>query len=147
VNRTREQLVTQVGAEIGALFAGARAVTNRAAAAFAQDQPGLRPAAFHVARWLHSFGPARSTEIARSLGMDKAAVSRLVAELVSAGIAEKRDHPDDARSLAVALTRVGEKRLTRVLAAKGAELAHRLEAFEDGELTTLALLLHRLNER
>ena len=146
MRRARERLVTQVGAEIGALLAGARAVTNEAAAAFVEGRPELQPAAFHVARWLHSFGPARSTEIGRGLGMDKAAVSRLVAELVASGIAEKRAHPDDARSLAVTLTRGGEKRLARALAAKGAELVRRLAAFEDGELATLAVLLHRLNE-
>ena len=146
MTRARERLVAQVGAEIGALLAGARAVTNEAAAAFVEGRSELRPAAFHVARWLHSFGPARSTEIGHRLGMDKATVSRLVAELVRAGLAEKRADPDDARSLAVALTRAGEKRLAHALEAKGAELVHRLALFEDSQLAALAALLHRLND-
>jgi DNA-binding MarR family transcriptional regulator len=146
MSRERTRLVTQVGAEIGALVAGARAVTNEAATAFVEGRAKLQPAAFHIARWLHSFGPARSTEIASRLGMDKAAVSRLVAELVSAGVVEKRDDPDDARSLALALTHVGEKRLARALATKGAALTHRLAVFEDDELATFVALLRRLNE-
>jgi DNA-binding MarR family transcriptional regulator len=138
-------LIAEVSAELGALLAGARAVTNYAAAAFVEDRPGLRPSAFHVARWLHSFGAARPTEIALALGMDKASVSRLIADLVSAGLVEKRPHPEDARSLAVALTPAGKRRLGRALKSKGAELTRRLDAFEDDELATLAGLLHRLS--
>jgi DNA-binding MarR family transcriptional regulator len=145
VSRARERLVAQVGAEISGLLAGARAVTNEAAMAFIADRPTLRPSAFHVARWLRSFGPARPTEIAVGLGLDKGALSRVLADLEGAGLVDKRPHPDDGRALAVALTRTGEKRLVRVLAEKGAELTHRLARFDEDELVELAALLHRLN--
>jgi DNA-binding MarR family transcriptional regulator len=146
VSRARKQLVAQVGAEIGALLADARVVTNRAAVAFAADLPGLRPAAFHVARFLRSSGPARPTEIAVGLDVDKGALSRSLSDLEEAGLLTKRPHPDDGRAIAVALTHAGEKHLARVLADKGAELTDRLARFDDGELVTLASLLHRLNE-
>ena len=146
MRRTRKQLVAQVGAEIGQLIAGARAVTNRAAVAFASDLPGLRPAAFHVARLLRSSGPARLTELATELDLDKGALSRLLSDLEVAGLVAKRPHHGDGRAIAVALTRAGETRLARVLADKGAELTDRLSRYEESELAVLAGLLHRLNE-
>lgn len=145
MSRARKQLVAQVGAEIGALLADARVVTNRAAVAFAADLPGLRPASFHVARFLRSSGPARPTEIAVGLDVDKGALSRSISDLEEAGLLARRPHPDDGRAVAVALTDAGEKRLARVLADKGAELTDRLARFDDGELVTLASLLRRLN--
>ena len=144
MSRERRRLVAEVGVELGALLASARTVTNEAAAAFVEDRPGLRPATFHVARWLHSFGSARPSEIAVALDMDKAALSRLVADLASAGLVEKRPHQGDARSVEVALTRLGVGRVTRALENKGAALTQRLKVFDDDELTTLARLLHRL---
>lgn len=143
---TRKQLVAQVGAEIGELIAGARAVTNRAAVAFAAGQPGLRPAAFYVACFLRSSGPARLTELAAGLDPDKGALSRLLSDLEAAGLVVKRPHPEDGRAIAVALTRAGETRLARVLADKGAELTDRLGRYDESELAVLAGLLHRLNE-
>ncbi|APR75290.1 Transcriptional regulator, MarR family protein [Minicystis rosea] len=146
MSRARKRLVMQVGTELGKLIAGARAVTNRAAVAFAADAPGLQPAAFHVARSLRSSGPARPTELAAELDMDKGALSRLISNLEDAGLVAKRPHPDDGRAIAVALTHAGEQRLARVLADKGAELTDRLARFDDDELMTLANLLRRLNE-
>ena len=147
MNGKRERLVAQVGGEIGVLLAGARAVTNEAALAFVEGQPALRPAAFHVARWLHSFGAARSTEVAVGLGMDKAALSRILADLEAVGFVVKRPHPVDGRALAVALTGRGKDRLARVLTEKGVKLNDRLARFDNDELTALAALLHRLNAR
>ncbi|RKG65605.1 MarR family transcriptional regulator [Corallococcus exercitus] len=115
--------------------------------AFAMDLPGLRPAAFHVARHLSSNGPARPTELAAALDVDKGALSRLISDLEHAGLVTKGPHPDDGRAIAVALTHAGERRVARVLADKGAELTQRLTRFDDGELVTLAGLLRRLNER
>lgn len=147
MSRARQQLVARVGAELGELLAGARAVTNRAAMAFVVDVPGLRPAAFHVARALRSSGPARPTELAAALDMDKGALSRLLSDLESAGLVTKGPHPDDGRAIAVALTHEGEQRVARALTDKGTELTHRLACFDDGELVALAGLLRRLNER
>ena len=99
MSRPRPRLIADVAAELGALLASARAVTGEAAAVFVEGRRTLRPATFHVARWLHSAGPARPTEIALALGMDKAALSRLVADLVSEGLAEKRPHREERTPL------------------------------------------------
>jgi DNA-binding MarR family transcriptional regulator len=56
--------------------------------------------------------------------MDKAALSRLVADLVSEPLVEKRPHRDDARSIAVGLTHLGTRTVVRALESKG-ESAHR----------------------
>jgi DNA-binding MarR family transcriptional regulator len=146
VTGARERLVAEVGVEIGALLAGARAVTSAAASAFIADHPKLKPMSFHVARWLHSFGAAQPTEIASGLGLDKGALSRVLSDLEGARLITKRPNPQDGRAFAVVLTAAGTKRLARALEKKGAELTHRLARFEDDELGVLAALLRRLNE-
>ncbi|WP_164002282.1 MarR family winged helix-turn-helix transcriptional regulator [Pyxidicoccus caerfyrddinensis] len=142
----RDRLEAEVGVEIGALLAGARAVTNAAASAFIADHPELKPMSFHVARWLHSFGAAQPTEIASGLGLDKGALSRVLLGLKGARLITKRPSPHDGRAFTVVLTAAGTKLLARSLEGKGAELKHRLARFEDDELDTLAALLRRLNE-
>ena len=141
----RRQLVAEVGAALSALLAAAHAVTGETAAAFAAGPPPIQTATFHVARWLGSFGPGRATEVALGLGMDKAAVSRLLSELVDTGLVGRRVHAEDARSFTVALTRTGRRRLDRALAQKGAALHGRLDRFKDDELRQLAALLGRLS--
>ena len=147
MSRTRKQLVAQVGAEIGRLIAGARAVTNRAAVADAADLPWLRPATCSTSRAsCAQAGPRAPPRSPSGSTWDKGALSRLLSDLEAAGLVAKRPHPEDGRASAVALTPAGEKRLAGVLADKGAELTDRLARFDEGELAALASLLRRLNE-
>jgi DNA-binding MarR family transcriptional regulator len=146
MSRERARLHALVGAELGALIAGARAVTAEAAVAFAAGHAALRPAAFHVARWLKAFGPARAGDIAAGVVMDKSAVSRLLGDLESAGFVERRPAADDARAVTVALSARGSQQLDRALDRKGAQLQTRLSRFSRAELDTLLILLRRLNE-
>ncbi len=54
-------------------------------------------------------GPQRVGEIAQALGTDPSTVSRKVAALVDAGLAERRVDPDDGRAHLLAATVAGER--------------------------------------
>jgi hypothetical protein len=58
-----------LGVQINALLSASRALTERSAAQF---HPDLRPAAFHLARWLFAFGPAKPSVLADGVAMDRA---------------------------------------------------------------------------
>jgi DNA-binding MarR family transcriptional regulator len=136
-------LMEEVGTELSRLLASARAITTEAAARF---HPDLQPAAFHVARWLLAFGPARTGDIARGVAMDRSAVSRLVDGLQSAGLVRVDADASDRRANLVQLTPAARKQIIRSLAWKGGVLHDRLASFGDEDLKELARLLAKLNE-
>src|ERR1700688_3545917 len=92
----REQLVRALGAELNALVSQARALTAQASAIF---HPELQPAAFHIALWLNSFGPAKPSAVAEAVNMDRSAASLLTRELVRLGLIETSTEPSDRRSI------------------------------------------------
>jgi DNA-binding MarR family transcriptional regulator len=64
----------------------------------------LQPAAFHIAFWLHAFGPAKPSAVAQAVAMDRSAVSRLTRELVRLGLIETSTDRSDRRSVVLSLT-------------------------------------------
>jgi DNA-binding MarR family transcriptional regulator len=138
----RAALVNEVGAELSRLLAAARAATTEAASRFHTDLP---PAAFHVARWLLAFGPARTNDIAGGVAMDRSATSRLIDALRTAGLVRVDTDPDDRRANSVRLTLAGRRHVTRALQWKGNVFHDRLAAWNEQELAELARLLAKLN--
>jgi DNA-binding MarR family transcriptional regulator len=132
----------EVGGQLSRLLASARATTAEAASAF---HPDLQPAAFHVARWLLAFGPARTGDIARGVAMDRSAVSRLVDGLHTARLVRVDTEPADRRANLIDLTAAGRMQVTRALAWKGGVLHDRLANWSDRDLKQLARLLAKLN--
>ena len=136
-------LMEAVGAQLTRLLASARAITTEAATRF---HPDLQPAAFHVARWLLAYGPARTGDIARGVAMDRSAVSRLVDALRAAGLVRVGADPSDKRANLVHLTGGGRTHVMRALAWKGGVLQDRLATWDDQDVEHLARLLGKLNE-
>jgi DNA-binding MarR family transcriptional regulator len=60
--------------------------------------PDLHPIGYGVLRFIIDEEPARSSDIAASLGMDKGAVSRQVAQLREMGLIETQQDPADGRA-------------------------------------------------
>lgn len=86
----------------------------------------------------------RLTELARRLSITKQAVQPLVADLVSAGVAELVADPDDARARRIVLTPLGLEAMnrgTRELLRIEAELG---QAFGARDMKALGKLLTRL---
>ncbi|MWV48656.1 MarR family transcriptional regulator [Rathayibacter sp. VKM Ac-2803] len=137
----RRDLELALGEGINALLSATRALSERSAASFHEQ---LQPAAFHIARWLHAFGPARPSVIAEALGMDRSSTSTLLGRMRALGLVESTPDPTDRRGVIVGLTTAGEERVARVLAERGGEFGDRVSAWPDADVQTLTRLLERL---
>jgi DNA-binding MarR family transcriptional regulator len=137
----REQLVRALGAELNALVSQARALTAQASAIF---HPELQPAAFHIALWLNSFGPAKPSAVAEAVNMDRSAASRLTRELVRFGLIATQTDPSDGRSVVLTLTADGRRRVAAAMQLKGATFRDRLASWSAKDLVQCTKLLQRL---
>lgn len=132
----------QLGLEINALLGASRALTERSAAAFHVD---LRPAAFHIARWLYAYGPAKPSDVAEAVGMDRSSTSALLKRMASLDLTLSSRTPEDGRSMLVSLTPTGRSQVERALALRQGELEQRVEGWPEADLDALVSLLHRFN--
>lgn len=137
----REQRIRALGAVLNALVSQSRALTAQAAAAFHTE---LQPAAFHIALWLNTFGPAKPSAVAQAVGMDRSAASRLIRELVRLGLIATSNDPSDRRSIVLSLTVDGRRRLDAAMQAKGATFRQRVAAWSEEDLLLCTDLLQRL---
>lgn len=138
----REAVVLALGEQLSALLSASRALTIETSAEF---HPNLPSAAFHIARWLHAFGPAKASRIAEQVAMDRSATSRLISKLVELEMAEITPDPLDGRGVVVSLTRPGKTAIERAIHRKGDALRGRIEQWSDAEVKQLASLLRRFN--
>lgn len=83
---------------------------------------GLTPALFALLNVLGAREGAIQQELSADMGIDPSAMVKLIDELESAGLAERRRRPGDRRAWEVAITTQGRQRLTR-----GRELAKQVE--------------------
>ncbi|MFD7075771.1 MarR family winged helix-turn-helix transcriptional regulator [Nocardioides sp. NPDC059952] len=132
----------RLGFEINALLSASRALTERSAAAFHQE---LRPAAFHIARWLYAYGPAKPSAVAEALAMDRSSTSALLKRMASLDLTKSSRAPEDGRSVLVSLTPSGRTQVERALALRQDELEQRVEDWPASDLDALVSLLHRFN--
>ncbi|WP_218009138.1 MarR family winged helix-turn-helix transcriptional regulator [Herbidospora cretacea] len=141
--QTRRELELALGEQINALLSAGRALSERSAAHF---HAGLQPAAFHIARWLYAFGPARPSAIAEAVGMDRSSTSTLIGRMRSLGLLDSSPASDDRRSVIVGLTEEGRQRVAATLEERGREFQARTENWPDEDLARLADLLGRLTK-
>jgi DNA-binding MarR family transcriptional regulator len=86
--------------------------TNRISRAFAarySQRFGISIAEWRVLAVLGSFAPLSSNEICERTAMDKARVSRAVAQLGAKGLIDRAAHPVDQRLLRLSLSAAGRK--------------------------------------
>ncbi|MDQ7876471.1 MarR family transcriptional regulator [Microbacterium sp. QXD-8] len=137
----RERLEVALGEQVNALLSATRALTERSAAQFHE---GLQPAAFHIARWLYAFGPAKPSVIADAVGMDRSSTSTLIGRMRGLGLVDGSPDPDDRRGVIVGLTDAGAVRVAAALADRGVELHERTQDWTTDDLSQLVTLLRRL---
>lgn len=130
-----------MGRQINALLSASRALSERSAAEFHE---GLQPAAFHIARWLHAFGPAKPSMIAEAVGMDRSSTSTLLKKMRELDLVTQDPDPRDRRGVIVGLTPAGESRVAATLDSRGIEFFDRLEDWSLGDLRQLERLLAKL---
>lgn len=137
----RERLELALGDQVNALLSATRALTERSAARFHE---GLQPAAFHIARWLYAFGPAKPSVIADAVGMDRSSTSTLIGRMRDLGLVAGSPDPHDRRGVIVGLTESGGVRVADALADRGDEFHARTRDWSTDDLAQLVALLGRL---
>ncbi|WP_155357982.1 MarR family winged helix-turn-helix transcriptional regulator [Acrocarpospora macrocephala] len=138
---SRHELELALGEQINALLSATRALSERSAAHFHAD---LQPAAFHIARWLYAFGPARPSAIAEAVSMDRSSTSTLIGKMRSLGLLDSSPAPGDRRSIIVGLSERGRRRVAATLEDRGKEFYARTQDWSEDDLTCLIELLGRL---
>jgi DNA-binding MarR family transcriptional regulator len=87
----------------------------------------------------------RLMELARRIGTTNPTTSRAVDGLVTLGLVERHDDPDDRRALRLAATATGKRRVERRRRLVAAALGTPLAALKPAERKRLVELLARLN--
>ncbi len=132
----------ELGEQINALISASHALNVRAAARF---DSSLQPAAFHIVRWLYSFGPTNAASLAESTAMDRSSVSRLVKQLQSLGYVNKEASPSDGRGVVLSLTELGQQKVVEALKEKEDVFYKRISDWEDDELRDFIQMLKHIN--
>jgi DNA-binding MarR family transcriptional regulator len=140
-DESRHELELALGEGINALLSASRALSERSAAHF---HPQLQPAAFHIARWLYAFGPARPSEVADAVGMDRSSTSTLISKMRSLGLLDTSPAPDDRRSIIVRLSAAGREQVAATLEERGREFYARTQDWSTDDIARLVELLGRL---
>ncbi|WP_221321185.1 MarR family winged helix-turn-helix transcriptional regulator [Actinoplanes sp. L3-i22] len=137
----RHDLQLALGERINALLSATRSLSERSAAHF---HPQLQPAAFHIARWLYAYGPAKPSVIAEAVGMDRSSTSTLIGKMRTLGLLAAEQSPGDRRSITVELTPDGRTRVAATMGERGKEFYARTEDWSTDDLAQLVALLGRL---
>ncbi|MGO4270620.1 MarR family winged helix-turn-helix transcriptional regulator [Paenibacillus sp. TAF58] len=141
-NESREKLEIELGEQLNALISAAHALNVRAAARF---DSSLQPAAFHIVRWLYSYGPTNAATLAESTAMDRSSVSRLVNQLQSLGYVNREASPNDGRGIVLSLTKYGQEKIIDALKEKETVFYERLSDWKDAELHVFIQMLRHFN--
>lgn len=140
----RMTVIRDLGREFAALISVSRAFTAEAATSF---EPPISGSAFQLLQWLDSFGPAKASQIADALTMDRSVVSRLMKQLGQLGLVEVHSAKEDGRSVVCGLTRNGREKLAKATVHKGKLFEMRLREWPEADLRELTRLLRRINCR
>ncbi|MCM3271546.1 MarR family winged helix-turn-helix transcriptional regulator [Paenibacillus elgii] len=141
-NESREKLEIALGEQLNALISASHALNVRAAARF---DSSLQPAAFHIVRWLYSYGPTNAATLAESTAMDRSSVSRLVKQLQSLGYVNREASPKDGRGIVLSLTEYGQQKIIDALKEKESIFYERLSDWKDAELHDFIQMLRQFN--
>ena len=140
--RERREAEGALGDELNALLSASRALTERTAAAF---HPGLQPAAFHLARWLYAYGPAKPSALAEAVAMDRSSTSNLIGRMKALGLVESTPDPTDRRAVNVSLTTAGVARVVEALDLRGTTFHERTRDWSVDDLRAFTTMLHAFN--
>ncbi|MEK4104272.1 MarR family transcriptional regulator [Paenibacillus sp. FSL R10-2791] len=138
----RGQLELKLGGQISALISASHALNVRTAAAF---DSSVQPAAFHIVRWLYSYGPTSASVLAESTAMDRSSVSRLIKQLENLGYIKREDSPNDRRAILLTLTDLGRQKTFDALQDKEFIFYERIAQWDNQQLETFIEMLQEFN--
>jgi DNA-binding MarR family transcriptional regulator len=138
----REQLELKLGEQLNALISASHALNVKAAVRF---DPAIQPAAFHIVRWLYSYGPTSAAALAEFTAMDRSSVSRLVKQLELSGYVSRETSPDDGRGFLLSLTELGQQKTIHALKEKEAAFYGRISDWSNDQLEAFITMLRKFN--
>ncbi|GHF56185.1 DNA-binding MarR family transcriptional regulator [Amycolatopsis bartoniae] len=110
------------------------------------DQPGLHPAAAMLLSDLAQHGESRPSELAKRKMVDVSVISRQIAQLVAAGLVERRPAPEDGRAALVSLSEQGRTELKRWREKHVEFVRTALADWTEDEVISLSERLAAMNE-
>jgi len=108
--------------------------------------PGLGMNAYAVLGSLAVRGPARQTDLAELVGIDKAGMSRLTVDLIALDLVQRESDPTDGRVQVLSLSPHGQARIEEIRGRRERFYSDRLADWSDDELDQLVTVLGRYNE-
>ncbi|MBA2937226.1 MarR family transcriptional regulator [Paenibacillus sp. CGMCC 1.16610] len=139
---SRKGLEVELGNQLNALISAVHALNVRAATKF---DSSIQPAAFHIVRWLYSYGPTNAAKLADSTAMDRSSVSRLIKQLQLLGYVTREVSPNDGRGVMLSLTEKGKQQVIEALNEKESVYYERLSNWGDVELQEFISMLKHFN--
>ena len=143
VDDRREQAALDLENGISQIYQRSRARVRHLAERFEGD---LQPLGFGILRYIILNGPLRAGDIVTGLGIDKAAVSRQLAQLKQLGLIASTPDPDDKRATLVEASETAKSALEAFRVEVGIEYRTALASWPTEEIADLARLLGRFNE-
>lgn len=140
---TREESVLALEQEVGVMLRRVRRVLD--VRALAVDE-SLQASAYLVLVYVAENGPVRAADIVDTFQTDKGAVSRHVRHLVSLGLVEGHQDPDDGRATLLSATPEAHARLRTVTEHRRKHFAEALADWSDERLAAFAAELASYNE-
>lgn len=111
------------------------------------DKPGgLHPAAAMLLSDLAVHGECRPSELAKRKMVDVSVISRQIAQLVAAGLVERRPAPEDGRAALVSLSEQGRVELKRWREHRLEFIRTALSDWTEEEVTALTTRLASMND-
>jgi DNA-binding MarR family transcriptional regulator len=107
----------------------------------------LRPGEWGIVAQLGERAPRNLVDLAASMGLDKAQISRGVSSLVKQGLVTRKTNPHNNREILLALTREGSAAYTVILKASAAANEVLLAGLAPKERRALGELLSRFTHR
>lgn len=139
---TRPEAIRLLESEMGMVLRRVRrAIAERAR----MVHPELSAAAYSMLVALGDTGPHRSSELAETFAIDKAAVSRQVQLLEDLGFITRAKDPHDGRAWLLSITPTGVERLQEVDDARRSRFDDRFEDWSVDDLADLVRSLSRYN--
>ena len=125
----------------------ARSARNLRAFSHVDDtDPEVSNASHHVLKTLEARQPTHAADLAHVLGIGAASMSRHLAELMAAGLVDKRPNDIDARRQVLWVTEAGNDRLEARDQLRRARMAELMPQWDEEQLAFLARSLGELND-
>lgn len=130
--------LAQLEHEFSALFVQVRRMYLEHAARLSPD---LSPGAYKIFTVIAGSDGIRPSALSERLLVDRSQISRMLRELESLELIERRPDPDDGRSSVIAATPVGRQRLAASRAEGSEQLRRALAEWDVDDIRTLRRLL------